>query len=149
MKSFKDFIYDKSDIIAALLILIVAALLVVWRLHAIMEYPKEIIGTDDTSVEEPIDIPVDIPDDTDADTDNSSAVWEGGVLTGDVEVQVKGASASEAIQCLIDAGIFKDYEEYQSLCDTAGLDHQNVKAGTFTFEKGLTKAEIVRMINWS
>ena len=29
MKSFKDFIYDKSDIIAALLILIVAALLVV------------------------------------------------------------------------------------------------------------------------
>ena len=138
MKSFKDFIYDKSDIIAALLILIVAALLVVWRLHAIMEYPKEIIGTDDTSVE-----------DTDADTDNSSAVWEGGVLTGDVEVQVKGASASEAIQCLIDAGIFKDYEEYQSLCDTAGLDHQNVKAGTFTFEKGLTKAEIVRIINWS
>ena len=80
MKSFKDFIYDKSDIIAALLILIVASLLVVWRLHAIMEYPKEIIGTDDTSVEEPIDIPVDIPDDTDADTDNSSAVWEGGEI---------------------------------------------------------------------
>ena len=40
MKSLKDFIYDKNDIIIALVILILAALLIVWRMDAIMEYPQ-------------------------------------------------------------------------------------------------------------
>ena len=43
MKNFKDFIYDKSDIIVALAILLVAALIIAWRLGAIVEYPKDVI----------------------------------------------------------------------------------------------------------
>ena len=31
MKKFKDFLYDKNDILIALLILIVAALIITWR----------------------------------------------------------------------------------------------------------------------
>lgn len=77
------------------------------------------------------------------------ALWANGALTRDVQVTVTGASATEAIQCLVDAGLFDDYAEYQAQCESAGLDHQRVSAGTFTFEAGATKADITRTVNWS
>ncbi len=39
MKGLKDFIYDKNDILIALVILILAALLIIWRMDVIMAYP--------------------------------------------------------------------------------------------------------------
>ena len=45
MKKFKDFLYDKNDILIALLILIVAALIITWRMNAIMEYPSTILNS--------------------------------------------------------------------------------------------------------
>ena len=51
MKKFKDFLYDKNDILIALLILVAAALLIIWRMEAIMEYPKTLLS-DDTVAEE-------------------------------------------------------------------------------------------------
>ena len=49
MKKFKDFLYDKNDIIIALLILVVASLLIIWRMEAIMEYPKTLISDTDNT----------------------------------------------------------------------------------------------------
>ena len=66
-----------------------------------------------------------------------------------MEVSVYGDTASSALQCLIDVGLFKDYAEYQSACDSLGIDHQKVSAGVFSFEKGSTKNDIARAINWS
>ena len=40
MKKLKDFFYDKNDILIALAILIIAALLIVWRMEIIMDYPR-------------------------------------------------------------------------------------------------------------
>ena len=48
MNKIKDLIYNKSDILIALLILAVAALIIMWRLGIILEYPKEVIGGPDT-----------------------------------------------------------------------------------------------------
>ena len=62
---------------------------------------------------------------------------------------VSGDSATAAIQKLVEAGLFEDYAEYQSACDNLGIDHQKVSAGNFTFEKGSTKNDIARMVNWS
>ena len=59
MKGLKDFLYDKNDILIALIILIVAALLIVWRMDVIMEYPHTLaeetgtqVTTDDTAVDD-------------------------------------------------------------------------------------------------
>ena len=49
MNKIKDIIYNKSDILIALLILAIAALIIFWRLSIILEYPKEILGTDEAS----------------------------------------------------------------------------------------------------
>ena len=173
MKKFKDFIYDKNDIIIAVLILAVAALIIFWRLSVILEYPKQLLGNDEPNVENPVDNTGGNSADTDEPADNIDSgdnsgsgsdsttndnepayntqelpLWQGGVLTKDVEVEVSGNSASAAIQCLIDIGLFDDYAEYQQICDETGLDHEKVKAGTFKFNKGSTKKDIAKKMNW-
>lgn len=174
MKKLKDFIYDKNDIIIAALILIVAALIIAWRLNVILEYPKQLIDADgDTNIEEPVDNsgtqqsddnngtgnaddnsnatdPADNTDNTGSgDATETTQLWVDGKLSKDVEVDVTGTTASAAVQCLVDAGLFDDYAEYQSACEGQGLDHEKVSAGTFTFAKDSTKAQIARKINWS
>lgn len=173
MKKFKDFLYDKNDILIALLILIVAALIITWRMNAIMEYPSTILnssvsgedqssgdgsqsgeaaGTADGSSTDDGSASAGSGDTSGGDESSSAgteALWANGALTMDVQVTVTGASATEAIQCLVDAGLFDDYAEYQAQCESAGLDHQRVSAGTFTFEAGATKADITRTVNWS
>ena len=174
MIKFKELLYDINDIIIALLILVVASLLIIWRMEAIMEYPKTLISdTESTSTE--LDSAADEgqaedpaagdtsdqgssdqdaqdgdgPDNSQADTGDTSALWSNGVLSRDVEVKVSGSSAAEAVECLVAAGLFDDYADYQSACTSAGLDHQKVSAGTFTFTKGSAKTDIARAVNWS
>lgn len=178
MKKLKDILYDYNDILIALAIMVIAALLIMWRISAIVEYPREFIS-DNTEVSEPAgengesgdpadepagdpsepageegegDEPADDPADEPADepAEESSSLWEGGMLTRDVQVSVSGgSSATDAIQRLIDAGLFKDYAEYQAICDELGLNHQMVGAGIFVFDKGSTKTDVARVINWS
>ena len=46
MKKFKDFLYDKNDILIAVLILVVAAAIIAWRMDVILQYPKQLIHND-------------------------------------------------------------------------------------------------------
>ena len=58
MKGLKDFFYDKNDIIIALAILMIAALLIVWRMEVIMDYPETLAletGTIDTTEPSAVD----------------------------------------------------------------------------------------------
>ena len=49
MKAFKDFLYDKNDILIALVILLIAGLLIVWRMEVIMDYPQTLAKETDTT----------------------------------------------------------------------------------------------------
>ena len=161
MNKFKDFLYDKSDIIVALVILIIAAGLIVWRLNAIVEYPKELIKDNSHTTDTTVDLPDDSSDkDADADKDAdknteenntssnaSSAVWANGVLNKDVSVSVYGASATEAIGCLVNAGLLGSYSEYEQLCKDAGRDPAFVIAGVYNFKAGATKTDIALKVN--
>lgn len=53
MKKLKDILYDYNDILIAFAILAIAAALIVWRISAIAEYPKEFIDSSDTQTSEP------------------------------------------------------------------------------------------------
>lgn len=170
MKKFKDFLYDKNDLIIALLILVAATLIIIWRMDTIMEYPKTLISdTASTSTETDVTDSSDENEDSSAqsssdeesssdnddaktsvtsDNDDSQPLWSHGVLSREITVNVSGLSASEAVQCLVDAGLFTDYEEYKSVCAAAGLDHQKISAGSFTFSKGSSKTNIAGIVNW-
>lgn len=221
MNKIKDIIYDKSDILIAILILALAAILILWRLGIILEYPREIIGTDDPSnvLTEPeeqgesgesgengdateqgetgdaseqgesgeateeqgesgesesqsgesgeagetgdqteeqgeageADDQIEEEGES-GDSDEkvtTQAQWDGNKLSKDLEVTITGTTASAAVQCLIDAGVYEDYAEYQKICKENGWDHEKMRAGVFTFEKGTSKKEITREVNWS
>ena len=204
MNKIKDIIYDKSDILIAILILALAAIVILWRLGIILEYPKEIIGTDDPAnvLTEPTDDDEsgeatetgdqgeagdaaetgesddgedagDSGESTETGDDEESgdagesgdtedgesgedeaqvttqAQWDGDKLAKDLEVTITGTTASAAVQCLVDAGVYEDYADYQKVCKENGWDHEKMKAGVFTFEKGQTKKDITRAVNWS
>ena len=119
MKKLKDLIYDTNDIIIALLILAVAALIIVWRMNVIMDYPKTLLGTEDydspiaTDTVMPSDVTdSNIVDETDSDivlpdlteedlADAPVQVWnEDERLTARIVVDIEGNSAVAAVQCL-------------------------------------------------
>ena len=170
MEKIKDFIYDKNDILVALLVLVFAAFLILWRMDVIMAYPETVFSEGEVvespeQDEEPSGEEGSVSgneggEEGDGDVqggnegDDEPAVpsdsrWEGGVLTRDVEVDVYGNSAMAAVQCLVDAGLFDDYNEYKTICDMAGMNHEKVSAGSLVFEAGTTKEEVARKINWS
>ena len=141
MKKLKDFFYDKNDILIALAILIIAALLIVWRMEIIMHYPRtlaEETGTLDTTEPEAVDSP--------ENSQQANEIWTAGVLTKDITVTVRGGTATEAVQSLIDAELFASYDEYSSVCNAAGYKPENIKATTFTFPAGSTQTDIARMV---
>ena len=142
MKSLKDFIYDKNDIIIALVILILAALLIVWRMDAIMEYPQTLAqqtGTTDTTDETAV------PSEDDS-KGGDSGLWSTGVLSKEIKVKVAGGSATAAVQSLVDAGLFSSYEEFTKVCKAAGYTPEDIKATTFTFEAGCTQTDIAKKV---
>jgi hypothetical protein len=49
----------------------------------------------------------------------------------------------------VDAGVFADYAEYDSICDDIGYDDEKMKSGVFTFAKGSTREDIIKAVNWS
>ena len=161
MKKFKDFLYDKNDILIAVLILVVAASIIAWRMDVILQYPKQLIHND-KQIETPTVDPSKTDDtskgdnkdnankDGDAatgngsdantgnnggddanngtDTQGTAELWAAGALTRNVEVDVTGNTATAAIQCLVDAGLFKDYTEYKQICTQSGLDDEKSRA---------------------
>ncbi len=156
MDKIKDFIYNKSDIVIALLILAVAALIIAWRLEIIVQYPKTLSDgnvakqvQEETSDEETPEMPKDTSEQKSKDNSEVELpLWQDGKLTKEVEIEVSGNTATDVVNLLIKEGLFEDYSEYQAICEKAGLNHEKVKAGLVTFKKGSTKKAVAKTINW-
>lgn len=158
MNKFKDFLYDKSDILVALGILLIAVLLIAWRLAAIVEYPKELVETnnatvyeepEEDSVETPKDDPQDNPEDTPSDEPESTSVWgSNGLLAKDITVKFSGNSASAIVDCAVNAGLFEDYYDYANVCLNNGIsDPEQIPiSGTITFPAGSSPLEVAMKI---
>ncbi len=143
MKSLKDFYYDKNDIIIALLILCIAGLIVMWRIDVIMDYPQTLAKETDT-IQTTEESAVDSDDAT--ASENPDQIWMAGELTQDITISIAGGSASSAVDGLVSAGLFDSYEEFEEVCKAAGRAPEDIKANTFTFEKGSTQADIAKEV---
>lgn len=156
MKSYKDFLYKINDILLAIAILVIACGLIFWRMDAIMDYPntldnqpaaEETQGEDETqgSGEEQQDPAPDDEGETD-EPEETTSVWDGDTLAKDVTVNVQSGSATAAVQSLIDAGLFADYDEFDQVCKSAKTSAENIKAGNFTFSAGFSKKDIAKTV---
>lgn len=95
MKKLKDFIYDYNDVVVAVIIVIVAGLIIFWRIDAALDYPKYLeaqggvtqIDIDFSNIDlnpEQVDVGKDVVDETKTEDPTPATcehVYEGGVCT--------------------------------------------------------------------
>lgn len=70
----KDFIYNISDLIVALLIIVIAAYIISWKVEDIMDYPEQVIAQTKTEVS--IDSPSTNPDAEETGTNSENPDME-------------------------------------------------------------------------
>lgn len=147
--SFRDFYYDHSDIVLAVLILCIAAVVIVWRINIIVDYPntlQDISGVVQTTGQQEA---ADTAAKDDGKKGQQTAViasWADDKLAEDFTVKVKGKKTAKRIACLVNAGLFTSDVDYQSVCEAAEVNSLDIKEGSFTFKAGTTKEDIVKEI---
>ena len=168
MNKIRDIIYDYNDIFVALLIIVVAGAMLLWRVNAIMEYPEYLAAntepTQSTKVEDPdlsgLDLTTDAaistdyntnPDDANAEPETQAAVTAPveptpAPPTGDVKFEIpKGSSASKIADLLRQAGLIDDKQAFLNMLSEKKADTK-LKAGTFTIPAGATIEEIITIL---
>ncbi len=152
MNKIRDIIYNISDILVTLLIIIIALLLISWRVSAIMHYgtPDDSASTSSTTQSEQ-DAGSTTQSEQDAGSadaeniDNSSDSVDADVNapTGDVSFTVSANQTADSIgQALADAGLVADKQTFINAVNAAGAATR-LKMGTFTIPAGSTPEQIV------
>ncbi|HKK95687.1 MAG TPA: hypothetical protein VJ916_05180 [Anaerovoracaceae bacterium] len=170
MKHIKNFFYNINDLILAVIILAAAAVLIYWRLDIILDYPEKMLesSNNDTIIEE-IQVPEETPDETEeeptetekeAETEEENepveeepavetgSIFIDGKLSEDVTVKIQGGSANAAVNSLISANFFDDYNQYSDAVKSFGGTPENIKAGTYSFRKDTTLERILDVITF-
>ncbi len=172
MNRIKDFIYDKNDLLIALLIVVAAAFVIISRVDVIMAYPtslaaeaeaengKIIAVSPDTSAKPPKADNSDgqggeetpqAPDEGEEGNGEAEDPSTGDAPTvdppaGQISIYIKsGATGSEIAQLLIDSGLIDSKQIFYDAVTAAGADTR-LQAGNFKIPPGATPAEIVRII---
>jgi cytoskeletal protein RodZ len=157
----RNFIYNKSDIMVAIGIVLVAAILIITRVNAIMDYPK-----DNTTDSENQTSSADLSDlngeskesdktesdtsekdsdnsaDSDSDTknDNSSE-------TGDVEFTIEIGQPTATTAAELEAvGLIPNADAFITAVQAKNAE-TSIQAGTFTIPKGSTIDEIIIILS--
>ena len=152
MRKIRDFFYNCSDIIAALVILLAAVTLIYWRVNIILDYPATLaaentIDLSDTEKEVVIEqTPLEKESSKADDGPADSTVWRDGKLRMNVLVEIEPGSSESAIETLVSAGLFSSYEEFVELCKKSKIDPEHIQAREFTFDAGSTQLDIIKIV---
>ena len=68
------------------------------------------------------------------------------MLREEVHVETASGSAYDAVQSLVDAGLFTSYEDFEAICNAYSFDPTDIKAAEFTFPPGTTQAQIAEEV---
>ena len=142
-RTFRDFMYDKNDILIAFLIIVVAMLIIGWCVKNVMNYPNTL---DSVTTAEKVQSAVEEESQKKGESDQKMAVWKNGKLQETLTVEVASDSKEAAVNSLITAGLFKTAKQFSKYCRKAGVSEADIKTGTFTFKKGSSHVQIVKQL---
>lgn len=126
----ENFLYDKSDLIIAFIILLIAALIIGSRVTAIMNYPKTAVVTVEQGV-------------TDHDEDNAA---DSGSSADSVTINITdGDSTSSVAKKLADEGLIDDAKAFEKLMEKNKLQGFLV-TGDHSIPKNTSNASIIKII---
>lgn len=166
MKRLKDFFYNFNDIVIVLCILAIAAFLILWRVDIIMRYPKTVAAqtvqtsqkTDDNKTKSTFKSKDKKDDKSNKDKKNNEnkdsekstvedgTIWKDGVLKNNMSVKVPSGSATDAVAGLVEAGLFKSYDDFAALSGQLGLDPTSIMPGTYKFDAGKSQSDIIQAV---
>lgn len=75
-----------------------------------------------------------------------NTIWKDGKLRVDMNVTAASGSSSQAIESLVQAGLFASYDDYVAVCEKIGADPAMVAAGEYTFSAGSTQEDIAKRV---
>ena len=142
-RNFRDFLYDKNDLIIALLIIVVAMLIITWCVMRVMDYPNTL---DSVKTAEEIQSAVDEQTTESSDPNVPIAKWESGKLAEDITVTLSSDSTDAAIGSLVASNLFTSADQFKKVCAKLRLSDADIKAGKFTFKKGSNLAAIAKQV---
>ena len=154
MNKIKDILYDKNDILVALLILAVAALIICSKVDTIMNYPEHLAQQNSSSItqaegdtEAMLDEETQNTDDSDQQNTQKGNEKEGTTKTGETVTFVisSGASTQAIADNLMDEGLIKNSNDFVNYLVNAHLDTKIV-AGTFKIPEGSSISEIADIL---
>lgn len=155
MNKIKDIIYDKNDIVLAVIILACAALLISWRLNAIIDYPvvlaeqaaaQQEVNNENASKQAKETEKKETAVKENTKNKTADELWENGVTTKQIHVTVTAGDLQTAVESLVAAGLFESYAEYEKVCNSQGIDPAGLKGATFTINAGATKEDIALLV---
>ena len=134
MKNFKDLFHNTNDIIIALVIVMMAAGVIVWRFNVIMKYPQVLASQSSRKQsEETLNS---------ASTLKYGSAFKNGALKNDVSVTINGGGEAD-VSDLIDKNLFTDYKQFTSDVKAQGHDVSEIDAGTYSFKKGASVESVI------
>ncbi len=141
MNKLKDFIYDKSDIVVALLIISIAGLIVFSRIDAILSYPETFAANIKPPVVSAPAVYV-----GDKDTTSSAAIKDDGDNVEMLAIYINyGESLQSVAEKFVSVGLFLNSEEFLSVIEDAGVQTQ-IKTGNFILPENATDEEVIEII---
>ena len=154
MNKLKDFIYDKSDIVVALLIISIAGLIVFSRINAILSYPETFAASiEQPTISEPAVYVGDKDTTTDAAVEGDGAAVEGdgAAVEGDDDIEMLaiyinyGESLQSVAEKFVSVELFSSSDEFLSIIEDAGVQTQ-IKTGNFIIPVNATDEEVIEII---
>ena len=137
MNKIRDIIYNVSDILVTLLIIIAALILISWRVSAIIHYGTPDDTGSGTQVEET---------DGSSDAESNDSDSQTKAPSGDVSFTVSANQSAQAIgQALASAGLVTDSQTFINAVNAAGAATR-LKVGSFTIPAGSTPEQIVAIL---
>ena len=149
MKKLKDFFYDKNDILVALVVLAVAALIVTWRVNVIMDYPSTLVAEAGEHGSESEDGPViGLPPETTGSAVTSGEAIDNPIDSGADEVDICAVYVNygEALEVVgancVTAGLVGSVDEFMTLVNERGAA-SSIQAGQHYIPSNVTPDELI------
>ncbi|MEI8217408.1 MAG: hypothetical protein WCF96_09975 [Eubacteriales bacterium] len=165
MEKFKDFIYDKNDIVIALVIVLLASFIILGRVNAIMDYPNTLQAAVTPTTENPATtdpntpavVTPETPETPVVETPETPAVVTPvtpPVVTPTqpstppvmISVTIPSGSSGDAIAgILVTAGFVKQKSDFLTAVSAAGAE-KKLKAGTFKIPNDSNISQVIAII---
>lgn len=166
MKKLKDIYYDLNDIMVAVIIVAIAALVIVTNIDSILNYPSTIAAEIQTPEEQTPTTYAENPpitneggSDTTSDQGTTDAAVGDGTATGggvtgntgtgevvNYSVYINpGETGDQIADKMIGVGLFKDRQQFHAAVAAAGADGK-LRAGNFIIPSNATPAEVISII---